>query len=126
MRLLRLTSTPAGVPNQNVFVDAITTWAQDSSKNVRVVYPHRDWGNPKESHFNVDDDDALIMMLKWPELQIVPWYGTIEPDDDEEVRVHCHDCGVYVYSVSGYEWKQYVHHRRYRCEKNQKGRCDFD
>lgn len=123
-RLLGL-EDPYSHTNLIEIYSTIYHWA-GSRMNILQVSPISEYGNPAHKYFNVSDEDAVILKMQFPELVTHKWHDVISPHDDQEVRVMCRRCNGYVFSVSGYEWKEDAHYRVYNCTPQTDGTCQYE
>lgn len=88
-----------------------------SSISHSIEKPMAGWGDIHKVYIWIySEQDALAFKLKFIDSVDHASFKELGPSDDEEVKIHCHRCNGYVFSVSGYEYKDQAHLRSYRCQ----------
>lgn len=95
------------------------------ARKYKSVSPHKEWGVPGAKYYEVSDEDAIVIKIMYPDVELLSWSKDVEPNYDDEVKVMCRDCNGYLFSVSGLEWIENKELQYYRCLKKN-GKCPYE
>ena len=118
--------TPEQEAQQRDFLDELIDAPVKEYKSIRG------WGTPGQRFYHFKDSEfATAMLLKYSEILRIANWREIMPNPDEEVKIICHRCNGYVFSVSGREFIDNTRYRNYMCNMkydNKIGKevCEFE